>query len=308
MSFLLCISFPPLILPRNLYAVSGVIEENVFFESIAQALIAPFARWGRIFRTIGRPGLRDQDAGTYPFQLASATDHATSTLHVANMSGRGDYRVLVVGDSTVSGPGGPGMAELKRLFERDPNTRFQEVGTNSGVNCTPTAGTEYNDSTGKRHAIHCEGWPGKKSTFYFTGQPPNGTYNGGHGPFVFDGAFNFTRYLQTNNFSLQARDWVIFDLGTNDVHTFPSDTAVQNQISQYLAAMDGMIAGVKSYNPDIRIGIGLPVQWAEQSGYDAAFNHAGFPNAARSRRSPGDADSSGASSFRRMPETRNGSG
>ena len=71
-------------------------------------------------------------------------------------------------------------------------------------------------------------------------------------PFVFSGVFDFEQYLNTNNLELNASDWVLFQLGTNDIGLSGNCSALYDASK---AALDEMIFSIKSYNPSIRIAV-----------------------------------------------------
>jgi lysophospholipase L1-like esterase len=138
-------------------------------------------------------------------------------------------KLLIIGDSTTAS--GRATAELANLFTTNV----------MGLTLIGTQGSGSN-----RHEGHT-GW-----TYQLFAQATNS-------PFVFNGNFDFARYLSTNNFSMSSGDWVIFNLGINDVYFAVSDTNALSDCNTIWQYVSTMVANIQSTVPGVRIGICMTI-------------------------------------------------
>jgi lysophospholipase L1-like esterase len=150
----------------------------------------------------------------------------------SNTAGAGVTRkVLIVGDSTTAD--GQPTRDLLNLFKNDTMaiTLLGTVNSGGGTN---------------RHEGH-PGWA--YSTFD----------RSTNSPFVFSGAFDFRTYLGTNGWTLATNDWVIFNLGINDIYTCASDASAGASSATAFGDASNMIANIESVVPGIRVGVCLTI-------------------------------------------------
>jgi len=141
---------------------------------------------------------------------------------------------LFIGDSTTAA--GHYTAELLRLFALDPSKRLLLLGTQ---------GTKPN--------VH-EGRGGWRVDQYAEHE---------ESPFVFDGRFDFARYMEERKRegSLSPDEGgggilteVGIHLGINDIY-HAKDEQFEQILSQRMGMLESMIAGIRAYDERIRIGI-----------------------------------------------------
>lgn len=161
-------------------------------------------------------------------------------------------KLLVIGDSTVAA--GKSLAELVNLFDGDSQYALTLVGSNDG---------NKGDSGSVSRAIACDAVSGWTFNRFATDTTTAWTeINGGArtgSPFVSGGVFNFGAYLTAQSITLTTGDWVIINLGINDVFGSTTDadaTAINLTVAGILT---GWIASIKAAVSGIRIGICLPI-------------------------------------------------
>jgi hypothetical protein len=82
-------------------------------------------------------------------------------------------------------------------------------------------------------------------------------------PFWFSAAFNFATYLTTNSITLSSGDWVVIDLGVNDLFLMASDVQAQAAIELMLTRLAAMIgtggspvaSSIRGAVSGIRVGV-----------------------------------------------------
>lgn len=176
------------------------------------------------------------DAGTFNFTLDVSKNGvliATTTVSliiVALTAGSGVARkALVIGDSTTEAA--TPLAELVNLYDGDVMT-LTLVGTK-----------------GSGAVVH-EGVSGKDFGYF---------YSNVASPFVFSGSFNFSSYLSTNGITMAADDWVIFNLGINDIFGVTDEESLNTNIANIKTYLAAMMANIKSAVSGIRIGVCIPI-------------------------------------------------
>lgn len=75
-------------------------------------------------------------------------------------------------------------------------------------------------------------------------------------PFWISGALNFAQYLSDN--SLATPDWVLIQLGTNDVAGITSDASALSTATTAFNQLDGLISSIKSADVSTRVGLMIP--------------------------------------------------
>jgi len=78
-------------------------------------------------------------------------------------------------------------------------------------------------------------------------------YGNSESPFVFDGKFDFSRYMQCNGYPQP--ECVIIHLGINDVFYEVDDSGVRQVIADEMPMLEQMIASIREYRRGTKIGI-----------------------------------------------------
>ncbi len=264
---------PTLLIPSQLYAVAGGPEtwlqwDNVCTNGYGIGSCENFygfsTTWTKAVQF--NQGLLYQplsgDTGSYSVPITVwhggfpwQTITPTMTV-VAASNGSGTTRkILTIGDSTTAA--GYYLAQAKRLFDAGSGLSVTLLGTKSQM---------VNAADGTSETVLNEGVSGQSATWFYTNASS---------PFVFVGAFNFSTYMSNNSYSMTAGDWVLISLKINDEFNFTTDSGVQGAITTRLAAINGMIASIHAYNPNIRIGIlsGIP-PYRTQDGFGMYYGNA----------------------------------
>ena len=240
-----------IVLPPQINAVVNH-ETSVYFENIIDGDYRDYhfdvvCNVGRHMRD--RYWLVPTSAGSYPLTIRifdkktkTQIGESSSTVKVkAKSSGNSiTKKALFIGDSTTFA--GVYTNELINLFDSD---------TNMDVSLIGTMGTSPN--------LH-EGRGGWRVNDYYTRSDS---------PFVFNGSFNFTQYMSTNNFS--AVDHVNIHLGINDVFGQSTDSGVIEIVSTMFTQLDAMINSIHTYDSSIVVGImvTIPPSYSQDAfGYD----------------------------------------
>ncbi|OQQ79550.1 SGNH/GDSL hydrolase family protein, partial [Ligilactobacillus salivarius] len=146
-------------------------------------------------------------------------------------AGKGqNIKVLIIGDSLTNYNIYPNRTG--ELANSDENTTIEFIGTRG-------------DNT--KH----EGRGGWSAKIYTT----KTQYNSYDNPFLNNGKFDFSNYMNTNNFS--DVDIVIINLGTNDIALNRPD--IDNNFSEDFKAYDEMISSIKAYDANIKIALGSTI-------------------------------------------------
>ena len=253
-------------LPANIYAVEGC-ELNAYYTNCFRGNyktdelgITVKTNKGEQNAKFWRYNPVASDAGQTPFQIVIRSYDNQKVLssktvnlitkpanHPATPVSR---KLLVISDSTIAD--GLTLAELKNLFSNDFNYNLNLVGSNTGT---------VNDSLGYPRAIACDAIAGWSLERFYGDNVSNwvqidGTPRTGS-PFIFHNSFNFSTYLSVNSISMAEKDWVIIDLGINDIANCFGDSNIEKQICRITDYLDLMIASIKSVVAGIRIGICL---------------------------------------------------
>ena len=136
---------------------------------------------------------------------------------------------LFIGDSTTAA--GHYTAELLRLFSLNPSKRLVLIGTK-----------------GAKPNVH-EGRGGWRVDQFAEHE---------ESPFVFDGRFDFSRYMKENglapNDGWPALTHVGIHLGINDIF-HAEDERFEQILTERMSMLESMIAGIRAYDGRIRIGM-----------------------------------------------------
>lgn len=242
----------------------SIYFENVIWSSVPldqlciDVTCTKGTQWSKYWRYTPTSG----DAGTTTLTLAVYTKDrgtllatATATLKTVALSNPASpvtRKLLLIGDSTMAS--GEVAAELFNLFVGDTKYTLTLVGSNSG---------NASDSASNSRAVATEaiaGWTingfTTDSTTAWT-QLSGGARTGS--PFSFSSVFNFASYLSSQSISMSSGDWVVINLGINDVFNSTDDATVNTRITTMSGQLASWITSIKASVPGIRIGICLTI-------------------------------------------------
>jgi lysophospholipase L1-like esterase len=221
-------------LPPKIFAVVGK-EVNVYFDNLVGDSIKNYLvdvncdvgiqqneRWTFIPNEAGTWQL----SITFYDQFLNIINTANSTMLVTlpDAETGENSKCLFIGDSTTEAA--VYTAELLKLF----NNNITLIGT-KGI-----APNLFEATGGWTVDIH---------------------YSSALSSFVFDGVFNFTRYMTSNNFT--TIDWIFIHLGINDVFNCADDLSVDTVINNNYTKLENMIASMKQFNTNVKIGYMLTI-------------------------------------------------
>ena len=226
-------------LPATNYAAEG-IELNLYYDNVIRHNYALADYWVSAYASNGlaRPSYyrlvpTAAMVGTMPLTLAVsfATNPVASwngfvrCVSVTNGSGLTNG-VLIIGDSTTAG------SEVV-------NGLYQDMATNGfKLRFAGSQGTAPTNHEGR------SGW--RLSTFYSgSGSPMT---NGA-------GAFDFNFYLTNNGLSLVSNDWVLVNLGINDMFSYTNDASLAATVAAYTNTFTAMASNIYAVVPGIRLGL-----------------------------------------------------
>lgn len=164
----------------------------------------------------------------------------TATADAGNLVTR---TLLGIGDSTMAN--GVMLEELNSMFATD------------GMNIA-TVGTVTTGS------VSHEAISGKTAAFFAT-DPTSVFFDGGL-------ALDVPGYMTTNGFAMVAGDWVLINLGINDMFGQTSDLGASAKAAEVSADYTKLIDAFKVYEPGLRFSIGLVIPPAgDQSAFSANY-------------------------------------
>lgn len=212
-------------------------EVNIYFENILNDKAANYQidvtcsvgaqqneRWTAIPTTAGTYSMTIKIFKNFSLIKTIATNLIVKALAVGNGV---DKKALIIGDSTVAN--GIMAGELNKLFNSDV----------MGVTLIGTKGTA---------PVKHEGISGWTAEMFYT-DPTS--------PFVFSGAFDFSQYMTSNDFA--STDYVIINLGINDMFSFDNDGALNTKIATALTQYQAMIDNIKVFDANIKIGLAVTI-------------------------------------------------
>ncbi len=229
------VSSTEICLPSKVYAVVGK-EVNIYFENVLNDKAEKYDF--TVNCSIGkhmndRWTCKPTKAGTYPLSIDVYEQNtlicsASTNVVVSEVNSDGSNKTfLAIGDSTTSG--GIYTGEILKMAKSDKVS----------IALTGSKGEGSNKYEG------ISGW----TVAYF--------YESSKSPFVFNGAFDFGKYLSTNK--LHDPGFVLINLGINDVLGFNNDSDLNKEIPSILEKLNSMIENIKTYNTGIRIGIAVTI-------------------------------------------------
>lgn len=226
-----------IVLPPTIYSVAGK-EANVYFDNLISQDASDY-----YWDVICSYGIQQQERWTSNLDATAATTTMTVSAYQkgeespiasvtaayvqkAASAGTGlNRKVLIIGDSTTAG--GVTTGELVNLFSTDA----------MAITLLGTKGSGSNKHEG------ISGWTVSK----FYTDPTS--------PFYFGGAFNFSTYMSTNGYA--SVDWVLINLGINDVFNLTSDAAVDSTAATMISQLEAMILNIHVFNANVRVGIAV---------------------------------------------------
>ena len=233
-------------LPATIY---GVVDKelNIYFDNIMEFDYKKYDF--DVTCTIGKHQSErwtcvPSTAGTYPLTIDVYTNNiklTTKTINVivkaATVGNNVNKKLLIIGDSTTDhGTGGAGYvtAELLNLFG---------VGDTMDVTLLGTRGVSPNLHEGR------SGWNALKfTTLASSGGVTNAFYNGG---------FDFSYYMAQQGYT--GVDYVVINLGINDLFSFTTDATANAEITNVLSRYQTMIDSIRAYNATVKIVVALTI-------------------------------------------------
>ncbi len=253
-------------LPPEIYAVPG-IESNIYFDNVFLT-VNPDNFVFDVTCAKGRNDAKrwrfipnDDDVGTYPLELKVSCDNgevasATSTLIVSPRDAGAGHNIslLIIGDSLTDASLYP--AKIYNNFSTLQSPKLTMIGTN-GPGGTPANGVAY------------EGYGGWTWETFLTKDIPTPLRGGQNtappyfraSPFIINGIFDFSGYLQRNNNGIPP-DFIVIMLGINDILTADDDTIAQT-VENAMDDAQKIIRMLRAAAPDAIIGIGLVTPGAQ---------------------------------------------
>jgi lysophospholipase L1-like esterase len=186
--------------------------------------------------------------GTYPLTIDVYKNHtikvatASTTVTVKDVAvGNGVNRsLMIIGDSTTdNGVNSQGAvtAELLNLFGASDVMDITLKGTR-----------------GLSPNLH-EGRSGWQTLLYTTMASKDGVVNAFWNPTT--SAFDFSYYMQQQGYSTV--DYVVINLGINDVFSYTDDYSLNTEITSVLNRYQTMVDSIKTFSSTIKIGIALTI-------------------------------------------------
>lgn len=231
-------------IPSKIYAVVGE-ELNLYFDNIILGkdtdydFDVDFGNKGQQFEHFFRFIPDAKETRTLTFKviknnqvLASKT---TSVIVSTKTSGSGTTKsAVVIGDSTTAN--GITVTKLNENFSAD------------SMNIT-TVGTR--GSSPNRH----EGRSGWTARQFVATESASGVTNAFYNPNTNE--FDFSYYLSNN--SITRPDYVIINLGINDMFGLTSDVSLKSKMDEAIADFETMIDSIKANSSTIKIGLALTI-------------------------------------------------
>ena len=234
-------------LPLTNYAVEGT-EFNLYWNNVIRTPRFGVNVGGYWVSSTAPNGTNDGSRFTLVPLLSQATNQTisltvnyvtnpiatyTGTLRIAsNVTANGRSRkLLIIGDSTTAG--GQVITELTRMG-----------GTNGFIlTGIGTQGTLTN--------MH-EGRSGYTLANFYTGSNVSPFTNG-------SGKFDFNFYLTNNSLTMSNGDYVLINLGINDVFGQTTDSGASAVASSYMTTASNMVQNITSVVSGVRVGLCLTI-------------------------------------------------
>lgn len=228
---------PSIIIPKKIYATVGK-ELNIYYESVVDCDNVFNYKIDVEYNGQGAKQLEEcfrvvpTTTGEYTFTLklyryGNLVSSKTCTISVVTDKTLNDLRGLYIGDSITEGNWY--LSELQNMIPT-----FKSLGTRGDWGGLKHEGR---GSWATTHYLNNSSYAGKTNAFY------NPTTN----------KFDFSYYINTSN--VEVPNYVVLALGTNDAGNINAETLVDN--------FNTMIASIREYNPNMKIGITIPPQPAK---------------------------------------------
>lgn len=231
-------------IPNKIYAVVGE-ELNLYFDNVINGkdtnydFDVDFGNKGQQFEDFFRFVPEAKETRTLTFKviknnqvLASRT---TSVIVSTKTSGSGTTKsAVVIGDSTTNN--GITVTKLNENFSSD----------SMGLATLGTRGTGINKHEGR------SGWTARQ---FVATQIASGVTNAFYNPST--NKFDFSYYLSNN--SITRPDYVIINLGINDMFGLTSDVSLETKIDETITDFETMINSIKANSSTIKIGLALTI-------------------------------------------------
>ncbi|WP_392454803.1 SGNH/GDSL hydrolase family protein [Chryseomicrobium aureum] len=255
-------------LPSKLYGLVGK-EVNIYFDNIIsgkdtdydfEVVSSKGMQLGHVWRFV--PDVAESRPVTINVykngKLVASAD--TTVIVSATSVGSGiTKRMLTIGDSTVNSQGlNESGVSVNNLVSRKLLENFSS--DVMGVESLGTLGASPNNHEGR------SGWTAKN---YLENASIGATVNAFLNPAT--STFDFSYYM--SNSSIAVPDYVVINLGINDVFSLTTDEAVNAEIELIKSRYDTMIASIKAYSSTIKIGIAvtIPPNYS-QDAFGKAYN------------------------------------
>ena len=230
-------------LPDDIYVLVGE-ELNIYFDNIVSGKDKDYSfdvicsegnQYENFYRIV------PETSGNIEITINAYRDtkivaQAKATIHkIGKAVGNGVTKsIVVIGDSTTNN--GTAIEKLLENFEEDV-MNVELVGTR-----------------GQSPALH-EGRSGWKAENYVNSATVGGVANAFWNPSTL--SFDFNYWVTNNSFAVP--DYVIINLGINDIFNEYTDVAMENKIQEMIADYNEMITSIHSAYPSIKIGIALTI-------------------------------------------------
>ena len=255
--------------PQNILPALEGRELNVYFDACIWASVplsqlcidvscskgAQFERWWRYTPTSGDSGSTTFTLAVYTKNRSTLLASAAATLKTVALThptSGVSRKLLMIGDSTWAN--GKVAAELVNLFTGDSKYTLTLAGSNDG---------SVNDSSAVSRSVRVEAISGWSIEKFTTDASTAWTEIGGTArtgsPFSFSGEFNFASYLSAQSITMASGDWVLINLGINDVFPFTDSVTLQTTIATMASRLAAWITSIKSAVAGVRIGICITI-------------------------------------------------
>ena len=231
-------------LPDKIYSVVGE-ELNLYFDNVINGkdtdynFDVDFEGKGQQFEDFFRFLPDQKETRTLKLKVIKnnkfIAEQTTNVIVSTKTSGSGTTRsVVIIGDSTTNN--GITVTKLNENFGND----------SMNIATLGTRGNAPNKHEGR------SGWTAR---MFIGTQSFGGVTNAFYNPST--NKFDFSYYL-TNN-SITRPDYVIINLGINDMFSVSSDASLENKMDEAIADFETMINSIKANSATIKIGLALTI-------------------------------------------------
>ena len=231
-----------IILPGVIYALEG-LQANVYFDNIISSTLDIT---NLDIDVSGSKGRHNQNYWTYT-PIVSDVGVSNLTITVNTRSGR-VLTSKVIQVVTVARSSGAGVVRNVNMWGDSNLAGGQPLSIINTELTSDVMTVNFKGTLGAGNARH-EGRAGWR-IFDYTNAGQNGSGN----PLWIGGALNFPSYLANNSITMAANDWVVIQLGTNDMFNASSDSAMITALSSAVTNMNKLITAFKAV-AGIRIAV-----------------------------------------------------